>query len=292
MQSDCFAVCERLASVGRNNLWQAARRLSDPVRYRFFLATYASMRVIDDQVDDGFLALPADVRAGRRQEFLGRIDRWWAQVSAAVAGTFRGGEEAAEGAVLLALQEVMRGAELGSWPWRLLAESLRRDVAEEPVQSWEEFFAYCEGATVAPAAVFLFLLGWRAGPDGRVSFGPEEALRGAARNMGRFCYLVHILRDLRLDAGRADQLLSVPRELLLAHGLDLDTFKAAVLREDRGAVRPVLRAFHDVARATRGAAMRDAAGLYARFSSESREILAGLLGVYDRMLEGLGDSHL
>jgi phytoene/squalene synthetase len=292
VQQDCFAVCERVASVGRNNLWQAARRLSDPARYRFFLATYASMRVIDDQVDDGFLALPPGERRRRREEFLRRIEGWWSRVSAAAAGTFVPDGDAAESAVLLALQEVMRGADLGTWPWRLLADSLGRDVAEEPVRTWEEFYDYCEGATVAPAAVFLFLLGWREGADGRATFGPQDALREAARPMGRFCYLVHILRDLRLDAGRADQLLSVPRELLHAHGLDVEAFKEAVLRDDRAVVRPVLRAFHEVARATREAALRDAASLYPRFPEESRTILAGLLGVYDRMFEELGDSHL
>ncbi|HET9300357.1 MAG TPA: squalene/phytoene synthase family protein [Candidatus Polarisedimenticolaceae bacterium] len=288
MSQDGFALCERIASVGRNNLWQAARRLSDPERYRFFLATYASMRWIDDQVDDGFLALPRGERVARRGEFLHRIETWRAWIGAAFEGRFQPGPEVPSAEIYAALQEVVRHADLGPWPWHLLADSLRRDVAEEPVLTWEDFFAYCEGATVAPAAVFLFLLGWEKGSDGRLSFGSQERLRGVARRMGRFCYLVHILRDLRLDAARADQLLSVPRELLEGNGLSVDAFKQAVLRGDAATVQPVLDAFLDVATTHRDAALADAAALTARFSAESREILAGLLSVYDAMLVEMG----
>jgi phytoene synthase len=287
VSEDGFALCERIASVGRNNLWQAARRLADPERYRFFVATYASMRWIDDQVDDGFLALPGEERAGRRREFLELIGRWESWVEAAATGRFRPGPEIPAPAVYVALQEVLRPADLGTWPWRLLAGSLRRDVAEAPVLTWEAFFDYCEGATVAPAAVFLFLLGWEKGPDGRLSFVPEETLRTVARHMGRFCYLVHILRDLRLDAARADQLLSVPRELLEEHGLTVEAFKEAVLREDDPRTQPVLASFFEVARAHRDAALADAAALAPHFSAQSREILGGLLSVYDGMLTEL-----
>ena len=292
MLTECFAVCERIASVGRNNLWQAARRLSDRERYRFFVATYASMRWIDDQVDDRFLALPREERGARRQEFLTLVDRWEEHVAAAAAGKFEARPDVPAGEVYLALQDVLRRTDLSTWPWRRLAESLRRDVTEEPVLTWEAFFDYCEGATVAPAAVFLFLLGWEKDADGLATFGSQETLRGVARNMGRFCYLVHILRDLRLDAGRDDQLLSVPRELLQAHGLSVEQFKAAAVRADAAALRPVLAPFFEVARAHRDAALADALALQARFSAESMEILAGLLGVYDGMLQELGNRHL
>ena len=284
MPEDGFSLCERIASVGRNNLWQAARRLSDPERYRFFLATYASMRWIDDQVDDGFLALPPGERAARRGEFLDLIERWWERVADAAAGRFAPRPEIPAAEVYVALQEVLRGAQLGPWPWRLLADSLRQDVAEEPVLTWEAFFAYCEGATVAPAAVFLFLLGWEKGADGRLTFASEETLQRAARRMGRFCYLVHILRDLPLDAARADQLLSVPRELLQEHGLTVEGFKDAVLRGDEERLAPVLATFLQVARQHRDAALADAQALASRFSAESKEILLGLLAVYDAML--------
>lgn len=289
MLEDGFGLCERIASVGRNNLWQAASRLSDPERYRFFVATYASMRWIDDRVDDGFLALPAPERAARRREFLEVIDRWEADVAAAASGRFvpRPGDRLSE--ILVPLQEVLAHTDLAPWPWHELARSLRRDVREDPLLTWDAFFEYCEGATVAPAAVFLFLLGWTRRGDGRATFGREETLRSAARDMGRFCYLVHILRDLRLDAARNDQLLSVPRELLQAHGLGVEAFKAAVLREDEATMRPVMAALFEVARAHRDAAFADAAALSHRFSTEAREILAGLLGVYDALLGELED---
>jgi phytoene/squalene synthetase len=287
VSEDGFALCERIASAGRNNLWQAALRLSDRERYRFFVATYASMRWIDDQVDDGFLALPPGERALRRGEFLERIERWRSWIGAAFEGRFVPDPGIPSAEIYVALQAVVRHADLGSWPWHLLADSLRRDVAEEPVLTWQEFFEYCEGATEAPAAVFLFLLGWEKAPEGRLTFVSEEVLRTAARHMGRFCYLVHILRDLRLDAARADQLLSIPRELLQQHGTTLEDFKAAVLRGDSRSVEPVLDAFFGVALSYRDAALADAASWTPRLSAESREILGGLLAVYDGMLTQL-----
>jgi phytoene/squalene synthetase len=140
--------------------------------------------------------------------------------------------------------------------------------------------------------VFLFLLGWQKQAQGRLTFGSDGVLRSAARHMGRFCYLVHILRDLRLDAARADQLLSVPRELLETRGLSLESFKDAVLRGDEPRIRPVLDAFVEVARVHRDAAMADAAELASRFSAESKEILGGLLSVYDGMLTELASGAL
>ena len=79
----------------------------------------------------------------------------------------------------------------------------------------------------------------------------------------------------------------MPRELLQAHGLTVEVFKDAVLRGDERGVEPVLDAFFDVAQTHRDAALADAAALAPRLSAESREILGGLLSVYDAMLTEL-----
>ena len=63
-----FEACNALAAAKNANLYRAAMRLS-PERQRFFLASYASMRVIDDIVDDGFLELPDAERHAQREPF-------------------------------------------------------------------------------------------------------------------------------------------------------------------------------------------------------------------------------
>ena len=68
-----FEAAIEIARASRSPMERAASAL-DPARYRIFCATYASMRVIDDFVDDVHLAQPPAPQ--RRRSKPGATLRW------------------------------------------------------------------------------------------------------------------------------------------------------------------------------------------------------------------------
>ncbi|MCR9219652.1 MAG: squalene/phytoene synthase family protein [Alphaproteobacteria bacterium] len=280
-----------------STLWAVGRFLPREKR-RLFEAAYATMRIVDDLVDDGFLAAPPAVRDRERQAVRTAVDDWLARCRAALAGTaWRAAPAGAGGAsdpllaagagpLYDALTQAARAGGPGDRAWRLLAGAMRRDAAERPIDDWPDFLSYCEGATVAPAAVFLFVLTARA-QDGRLaSTLDEEALFDAARPMALFCYLVHILRDLAKDAPRGGQLVTLPADLLAAHGLTREAVAAAVAARAPEA----LGLAADLA--GRAAAYRaETEAVRERLAPDlgprERAILAALTTVYARLHDGL-----
>jgi phytoene synthase len=238
--SNQLAHCERIASQGKNNLWTAAQLLQNEVKYSLFLTTYASMRVIDDLVDERYLALPADRRETEREVTLGTLETWLRQVQEASDGSYRPSEEDFEPEVFEALTPFLCESDLGCGPWLDLAESMRRDIREIELGTWEDFVAYCQGATVAPASVLVYILGCRVEKGVSTRFCLKQSPEFYARDMATFCYVVHILRDLSKDASKDAQLLSIPRDAISKTGLSLSEFKAHILRKDFRAVAPVL----------------------------------------------------
>ena len=268
-----WAVCDRIASEGGSTLWKASRSLS-PERRRFFSAAYASMRVIDDRIDCEFLTLPPENRDAERGRVLGDLEDWRSRFTAAAEGSPAPGDEIAE-----AVRETVGKSDLGSRAWSLLARSLERDVREEPIGSWDDFLSYAEGAAVAPASVFVYLL--ESDPDaGGFQLRERISLMDAARNLAVFCYLVHILRDLVVDVTGSPQLVSVPRDLLRAEGLSFDRFRASLLEGEYGRVEPVLRFLADRARTFRAGAAADRE----RFRPRGSDVLAGFERTYDAVL--------
>lgn len=160
--ADAFSACNDLAAAKNANLYRAAMRLG-PERQRFFLAAYASMRVIDDIVDDGFLELTDHERDYAREDTLIAIDHWQQQIQAAKIDADNPHPESGplSQQVFDALRLTLGRSDLEVDPWVDLADALRRDVAEDPMDEWDDFIAYCEGATAAPASIFVYLLSAR-----------------------------------------------------------------------------------------------------------------------------------
>ena len=170
---------------------------------------------------------------------------------------------------------------------------MHRDIDEEPIRDWADFDAYCEGATVAPAAVFLFVLTARADADRLESALDEAALFDAARPMALFCYLVHILRDLAKDAERGGQLVTLPADRLVAHGLTRDGLAAAV-RDGQTGARTLAREIAGRAAPLRAETGRVRVELAPHLGPRARAILGALTGVYERLHDRLqaGDPAL
>lgn len=290
--SHALEVCVRIAVRGNNNLSQAAARLEDPAKYRLFAATYAAMRVIDDAVDVAFLSRPAEARRETRGAALGLIDRWLAQVEAAAREAFVPDEGSFEPVVFTALNRFLGRSAIALDPWRRLATSLRRDAEERPLETWEDFLSYGEGACVSPGAVFIYILGCETAKGGRTTLSLPLPVDAYARDMAIFCYLVHIVRDLRQDAERNRQLLTIPRSVLAGAGLDADTLAEAVIRGDRRTVLPVVAFLLDEAAERSLRAEEQVVALAPHIRPREHEVLSYLFGLYKRTFGALRSAWL
>ena len=280
MRSEALEYCRAIAVRGRNNLSRAAARLRGSEKRALFYVTYAAMRVLDDAVDVRFLSLPARERRRERPQVLALIDRWCEQVAAAAAGRRAEGPGAFEPRVFALLAECLPDSEIGLEPWQALARSLRRDAQEMRPATWADFLDYCEGACVAPGAIFLYILACRVMPGGGTRLSLPRPVSDCARNMARFCYLAHILRDLERDAQGNPQLLTFPDDLLARAGFSLPAFVAAARAQDLGALAPVTSFMMGEAERFEALAREDLAGLAGALGREEMGVLEYLFERY------------
>lgn len=213
-------ICKEVTRKGGSNLSLISKGLSKP-RQNLFAPCYASMRLVDDLVDEKFLTLGDVERQNEKENFLDRLSAWEDMSVGAVEGiyvpshyNFKLPDDIA-GAVFRGLSVTLGRSNLGTTPWTAMASAMRRDVEEKPILTWADFDDYGWGATVSPTAVFLYILTCDY-DKGENEYKGRDGLdiMTQARSIGLFCYLVHIARDLVKDAQKNKQLLTVPQEIL------------------------------------------------------------------------------
>lgn len=282
------AYCLEVARASESNLWLVGRALP-PGRRSLFVSAYASMRVIDDFVDDDFLMREAQEREAERDAAQATVTAWCtASVAAIENGVAETPRAPFDARIYSALAATVGSSDLGAGPWRAMAKAMRRDVAEAPFRTWSDFSDYCEGATVAPAAIFLYVLsaeqsgeyGWK----GRLPAAPEDC----ARDMAIFCYLTHILRDLGKDAARSPLLLTVPEDLLQSHGLNRGSLAESMECDaPPEGLATLVRELAELAGEYRERSQVWRRRLNAALPLASRGLLRGLLAVYDGLHEAI-----
>lgn len=270
--------CAAIAARNDSTLFHAARLLPG-FRRDFFAAAYAAMRVIDDAVDEGFLKLPPLQREAGRAAMAAEVEAWRRQTA----------EAAAEGPLLATVAAGFRAtvgcSDLGPGPWNGLAAAMTEDVAEADMPDWPAFERYADGATVAPATVFIYLLSCRY-QDGHYRSDLPQVAGYYASDLAVFCYLVHILRDLAKDAGARGRLVTIPRQTLAEFGLDRDTLADALAAGDLRALDGLAAALLARADAHRRLGRARQAELALHLDTRERLALEGLIRVY----EGLHDD--
>jgi len=297
MLEDDFRHCRAVTEASRSNLWLVGRALP-ALKHRLFTAAYASMRVIDDVVDEGYLGLAEGERAGRRGEIESTVDRWVEQAQRAAAGQFHAEACSYEPAIFRALDATLGRSGLGAGPWEALGRAMKDDLDERRLATWDDFLRYCEGATVAPSQIFLYVLACETrgiegeGKGGLCRYVHDESLplAEAAYQMGVFCYLVHIGRDLKKDAlAGGEQLVTLPGELLGAHGLGGGGVREAFLAGDLASLVPLLGEVAGWAEGYRERSEAYLEQLRPALRRRERSILEVLLGFYltlhDRLRE-------
>lgn len=271
-----LAICRDIASRSKANLLHAAHLLPRQ-RQQFFFISYAAMRLIDDQVDDDFLMRPATERAEMRADMLAAIDRWEAQC----LGTAEEGPLPAP--VRRAMQAIVQPSDLGDGPWRGLADAMRRDAKERPMRDWQDFLGYAAGATVAPATIFIYLLSATPTPEGFRACLPEPP-EYYAEDLGIFCYLVHILRDLSKDAERSERLVTIPVDMIQNAGLEKTGLTEALRMRDRR-ITVLASTLRDRAADHLAEGLLRLDALKAPLGTREYFALKGLIGIYRKLFE-------
>lgn len=209
-----YAECERLAGRDKPHLYAAARLFERPEVRRAFVATYASMRLVDDAVDG--IPHRAHLTDDGRQIELDRVTAWLNLVKASYQG------HAVEGETWVALADTFSRFAFPLNPWVNLGKAMSSDVVVSTFETWDDLRQYMQGASVAPAIVFMYLVLMQ--PDDRGVYRTSwsfERVHAATEDLAIFCYCVHILRDVAVDLSLGESgLIYLPRQELSRFGIE------------------------------------------------------------------------
>jgi phytoene/squalene synthetase len=186
-----YEYCERIARQNRPHLYTVANFFYDPKSYYAFCATYASMRIIDDVIDN--IEGRQLLTDSERQEFIQKIDDWLVEIHSCLDE----GDKA--NPIATALTDAFRYFPIPLRFWDNLAKAMKEDLEKDRFQTFDEYLAYTEGAAIAPATIFMYFLTFK--KDGRTysCVRPDLDPYVYAKPMAIFCYVAHILRDISVD---------------------------------------------------------------------------------------------
>ena len=271
-------MCREIARRANANFQHAARLL--PVfRREYFYATYAAMRVIDDLVDEDFLGKPDEERGRSRGDVLAAVEAWERQTT-----QFDTTNGPLHQDIVTALAATAGRSDLGDWPWQALAGAMRRDAEEREMRTWLDFIDYCDGATVAPAGIFVYLLSIRCGKDGVYRYPFDKNARDYAKDLATYCYIVHILRDLAKDAAFSPRLITIPADILENVGLKRDDIGDA-LEKRSPTIERLTAELIERALPYRDRGRTALADLSPRLGFIERKVLNGLIAIYDALFK-------
>lgn len=147
---------------------------------------YKFMRAIDDLIDN-HKASNKLIRADERKEFIANVNSWLKMIIVA--------DDCSPAQTdLIKIIEKFR---IPLWPLETFAKSMIYDINNDGFPTLEAFLEYSQGASVAPASVFVHLNGVTMN-DG-VFIEPAFDVKEAATPCAIFSYIVHIIRDFQKD---------------------------------------------------------------------------------------------
>jgi phytoene/squalene synthetase len=161
------------------NFWEAERFCAAKTCYKF-------MRAIDDLIDN-HKAKNKLIDVSERKEFVANVDEWLKMIIVSNECNPLQRE----------LTEIIEKFRIPLWPMEVFAKSMIYDINNDGFPTLEAFLEYSEGASVAPASIFVHLNGLQKS-DGQYEIPPFD-VKWAATPCAVFSYLVHIIRDFEKD---------------------------------------------------------------------------------------------
>jgi phytoene/squalene synthetase len=147
---------------------------------------YKLMRTIDDLIDNhkGKNKL---IAIDERKEFVANVDDWLKMIIISNECNPLQAE----------LKETVEKFKIPIWPMEAFAKSMVYDIYNDGFPTLESFLEYANGASAAPASIFVHLNGLSK-VNGHYENPPFD-VKWAATPCAVFSYLVHIIRDFQKD---------------------------------------------------------------------------------------------
>ena len=189
----------------------------DEERYCAAKTCYKFMRAIDDLIDD-YKAANREIPESEKERLMGDVNYW--------IGIIKNMNPC--NSMQEELTETLDKFRIPIWPLQNFAKSMVYDIHHDGFQSLQAFLEYAEGASVAPAAIFVHLCGVN-GNNGQYNV-PEFDVAEAARPCALFSYLVHIIRDFQKD--QRNNLNYFADSLIQQYGLTRKALKEFAMNDD------------------------------------------------------------
>lgn len=155
-------------------------------RYQAAKICYQFMRKIDDLVDDRKADLES-LSDCEKQIYTDQVNEWITCLNG----------KALENPFFDKVAQTVNDYQIPIHLFHIFAKSMIYDINHAGFDTFEDFISYAEGASVAPAAVFVHLCCLNREIEEYVY--PRMDLMEIARPCAIFSYLVHIIRDFQID---------------------------------------------------------------------------------------------
>jgi phytoene/squalene synthetase len=185
------------------NFWDQERFMAAKACYRF-------MRAIDDMIDD-HKAKNKKITPGEQEIFHAGVQQWISNISQGKNPDF----------IREDFTGIIERFRIPQWPFDAFAKSMIYDIYHDGFPTVDSFLEYSQGASVAPAAIFVHLCGLTKNNN---SFNASLFdVRTAAAPCAIFSYLVHIIRDFQKD--QLNNLNYFADESIVKHGLSKEELR-------------------------------------------------------------------
>jgi len=208
------------------NFWDNDRFCAAKTCYKF-------MRAIDDLIDN-HKAKNKLIEPGQRKAFESDVENWLKLILISRECNPMQKE----------LSEIMEKFIIPLWPMEDFAISMIYDINNDGFPTMESFLEYSNGASVAPASIFVHLNGLQKVNNHYEA--PVFDVKWAATPCAVFSYLVHIIRDFQKD--QLNNLSYFADDLILKNGLtrqDLRNFAEG--KPANANFRNLIKIYYDLA---------------------------------------------
>ena len=158
----------------------------DEDRYMAAKTCYKYMRAIDDLIDC-HKSVHTFIAEGEKKQFMESVQSWIAIAK----------DAASENPARHELLDTITRFHIPLWPLEAFAKSMIYDIDHTGFSTLNDFLDYSQGASVAPASIFVHLNGLTRRGDEYLA--PAFDVKSAATPCAIFSYLVHIIRDFQKD---------------------------------------------------------------------------------------------